>query len=209
MSNGVQHIIKLGANLKIEMVIKHIELLTRQLQQIEQIGKNPETIKDGTYGVEAWKSSTISILERIFGTKSRKIQEIEKIRLGQSVTYSGQPRYYTETVKEQAKAIIEACIAELEMLGESEPNFGNGKGINLTVLQSQDNKQTISLDIIVSELRNELTGNQLDQIQSILDSQETEVYKKKTVTEKLKGFGINTLSNIIAGILTNPNIYTG
>ena len=186
---------------------KYIQLLKRQLKELENIGSNPATSREYSFGVEAWKSSTIGILERIFGSESRKIQEIERIKLGRSVNLNGPSHYHIETVKETGKAIINACIAELEVLGGPDQLYNGDKpGINLTVLQSQENKQTITLDLIVNELRKELTGSQLDEIQKILDNEGQPEDKKNKTIEKLKQFGINTLSNVIAGILTNPSI---
>jgi hypothetical protein len=187
---------------------KYIELLKRQLQELDKIGTNPATVSEWSFGVEAWKSSTIAILERIFGQESRKIKEIERIELRRSVSLKGPDSYHIATVKETGHAILSACIAEIETLGSPNQIYnGEKQGINLTVLQSQENKQTIKLDIIVNELRKELTGSQLDEIQQILDSKDKPAEKKNKTVEKLKEFGINTLSNIIAGILTNPSIY--
>lgn len=186
---------------------KYIEILKRQLIELEKIGSNSATISERSFGVEAWKSSTISILERIFGKDSRKILEVEKIVLERTVNMSGPHKYHTETVKETGKAIINACISELELLGSPNQIYsGEKQGINLTVLQSQENKQTIKLDVIVNELRKELTGSQLDEIQAILNSDKKSNEKRNKTIEKLKEFGINTLSNIVAGILTNPAI---
>ena len=187
---------------------KYIELLKRQLQELDKIGTNTATVSEWSFGVEAWKSLKIAILERIFGQESRKIKEIERIELRRSVSLKGPDSYHIATVKETGHAILSACIAEIETLGSPNQIYnGEKQGINLTVLQSQENKQTIKLDIIVNELRKELTGSQLDEIQQILDSKDTPAEKKNKTVEKLKEFGINTLSNIIAGILTNPSIY--
>ena len=152
---------------------KYIELLKRQLHELDKIGTNPATVSEWSFGVEAWKSSTIAILERIFGQESRKIKEIERIELRRSVSLKGPDSYHIATVKETGHAILSACIAEIETLGSPNQIYnGEKQGINLTVLQSQENKQTIKLDIIVNELRKELTGSQLDEIQQILDSKE-------------------------------------
>jgi hypothetical protein len=186
---------------------KMIALLNRQLLEIEKIGSNPATISDWSFGVDAWKSSTISILERIFGRDSRKIKEIEKIQLQNIYQRNGPSRHNIETIKETGKSIFEACIAELEILGIPNQIYnGEKSGFNLTVNQNQENKQEIKLEVIVNELRDKLTGSQLSEIQTILDSEEKSVEKKKKTFEKLKEFGIDTLSNIVAGILTNPSI---
>lgn len=186
---------------------KYIELLKRQLRELEKVGSNPATNSEYSFGVDAWKSSTIGILERIFGPESRKIKEVERIQLERTMSFDRPTTYHTETVKETGRAIINSCIAELELLGSPNQIYnGEKQGINLTVLQSQENKQTVTLDIIVNELRKELTGSQLDEIQGILDSKEEPIEKKNKTIEKLKEFGVNTLSNVVAGILTNPSI---
>lgn len=188
---------------------KYILLLKKQLEEVEKIGTNQSTINERSYGVEAWKSATISILETIFGQKSKKIEEVEKIELKSPVTYSGPKKYYVETVKERARAILNACISELEILGNpSQIYTGEKEILNLTVSQNQNNNQTINLNIIIEELRKELNGNQLEEIQNILDSEDSSDNKKKSIVSKLKDFGVNTLSNIVAGIITNPAIYS-
>lgn len=44
---------------------KQINLLYRQLTELEKIGMNQATQMEYSFGVDAWKSATISILERI------------------------------------------------------------------------------------------------------------------------------------------------
>jgi hypothetical protein len=188
---------------------KYILLLQNQLEEVEKIGQNKSTIDEHSYGVEAWKSATISILETIFGQKSKKIVEVEKITLERQVNYNGPTKYYVETVKERARAILNACITELKILGSPNQIYTEEKtGLNLTVNQNQNNTQTVNLSIIIQELRKELTGSQLQEVQEIIDSNKSENEKKKSVVDKLKDFGINTLSNILAGIITNPAIYS-
>lgn len=186
---------------------KIIALLKRQLEELDKIGTNPSTQNEYSFGVDAWKSSTISILERVFGKESRKIQEVEKIELKRRITKQGD-LYSIETVKETGRSIIEACIAEIENLGLPESKYdGNEKGINLTVVQSQSNKQTIKLELLVSIIREELKGRQLDEIQEILNEKTDPETKKKNIFEKVKTFGVDTLSNIISGLLSNPQIW--
>ena len=195
-------------NEKKKMNEQSISLLRRQLNELNKIGTNPSTQREFSFGVEAWKSSTISILERIYGEESKKIELVDNIQLGRTFSSRGPAYYHLETVKETGSAILEACIAELESLGLPENKYdGTSKGINLTVVQSQSNQQTIKLELLVSIIRNELTGKQIDEIQSILNEPTDTETKKKKVFDKVKDFGINTLSNIISGILSNPQIW--
>lgn len=83
----------------------------------------------------------------------------------------------------------------------------NSKGINIAINQNQSVKQKVSLNIILDAVHNELTGKQLKELQSIIENDDQPENKKKKVIEKLKSFGTDIATNIIAGILTNPTIY--
>lgn len=153
------------------------------------------------------KCNNFDIRENL-GKESKKIELIHSIKLGRELSMYGQDKYYIETVKETGRAILNACIAELEELGLPESIYdGINKGINLTVVQSQSNKQTIKLELLVSVIREELTGKQLDEIQKILNENNDNETKKKNVFNKVKEFGVDTLSNIISGLLSNPQIW--
>lgn len=186
----------------------YLFLQRQQLEKLDKIGLNPKTSDEFSFGVNGWKGATISVLERIFGTESRKITEIEKIKLGRSFQIKGRDSYRIETFKETGRSIIEACIAEIEALGVPEQRYDDSKkGINLTVIQSQSNQQKIKLELIVSSLSEELNGKQLAYIQNILDEQTDSKSKKVKIINKLKSFGQDTLSGTIAGLLTNSKIW--
>lgn len=187
---------------------KYIEILKRQLSELETMGENSIKPSEYTSRVDVWKSSTIGILERIFGADSRKIKDVENIQHEKNPHYGSETETYNKVaVKETGSAIINACIAELELLGSPNTEYNNEEiGINQTVIQNQEKEQTIDQNIILSELRKELTGSQFDKIQFIMDPKENPDIKKNKISQKFKEFGINPLSNILAGILTNPSI---
>ena len=187
---------------------KYIELLKRQLSELETMGVNSIKPSEYTSRVDVWKSSTIGLLERIFGAYSRKIKDVENIQYEKNPHYGSETETYNKgAVKEIGSAILNDCIAELEILGSpvTDSNI-EGTGDNQTAIKNQENNQTIKLDVILNELRKELTGSQFDEIQAIVDLKENYDIKKNKISQKFKEFGINPLSNIIAGILTNPSI---
>ena len=47
----------------------------------------------------------------------------------------------------------------------------------------------------------------MQELIELLKSQETKSQKKNKITEKLISFGSDVTSNILANILTNPNIW--
>ncbi len=78
--------------------------------------------------------------------------------------------------------------------------------MNINITQNQETK--ISLNLIIDSIQDELTGKQLKELQKIIESKDVDVNEKKTkIVDKLKKFGTDVASNILAGILTNPNIY--
>jgi len=157
----------------------YIFLLKQQLEKLENIGSNPKTSDEFSFGINGWKSATISVLERIFGKDSRKISEIEKIELRRSVQIKGKDSYYIETFKETGRSIIEACIAEIEALGVPEQRYDDSKkGINLNVVQSQSNQQKIKLELIVSSLSEELNESNLQIFRTFWMNRQTESLKK-------------------------------
>jgi len=76
-------------------------------------------------------------------------------------------------------------------------------GINIHLTQNQN----ININLLVSALEEELKVSQIKELKEIMNSQETNPHKKNKIIEKLKNFGENVASNILANILINPNIW--
>ena len=82
---------------------KNIELINNQIDKLKIDGLN----------IDAWKSSTIILLTRIFGDNYRGINEIESIQLqtgGINNTFWNN----LETCKKQGEEILKSSIIELE-----------------------------------------------------------------------------------------------
>lgn len=193
------------------LITKHIELIKRQMSLIDKIGANHQINSEFDFGLNAWKSSTIILLERIFGKDNRKIAQIEKIKLNRhDVRNTGVEAYNISSIKNEGTEILTAAIIELETLGlPPESDEKNDNRINLTIIQNQEQEQNqrIKLNIIIDAFQEELTGKQLKELQEIIDSESDNKTKKLNIIEKLKTFGSDILTNIVASILTNPNIY--
>jgi Fe2+ transport system protein B len=193
------------------LITKHIELIKRQMSLIDKIGANHQINSEFDFGLNAWKSSTIILLERIFGKDNRKIAQIEKIKLNRhDVRNTGVEAYNISSIKNEGTEILTAAIIELETLGlPPESDEKNDNKINLTIIQNQEQEQNqrIKLNIIIDAFQEELTGKQLKELQEIIDSESDNKTKKLNIIEKLKTFGSDILTNIVASILTNPNIY--
>src|SRR5690606_36010560 len=110
--------------------------------------------------------------------------------------------------------LIESFVSDINKFGLPSKDKLPEKtdGINITVNQSQNQtqsqKQTVNIDIIIKALQEELTGKQLSEIQQIIDEEEKPETKQNRIVEKLKSFGKDIASNVIANILTNPALYS-
>ena len=80
----------------------------------------------------------------------------------------------------------------------------------ITINNTQNNSNSIVFNLFVDAIKDEIRGKDLKQLSDIL-----KVYEKnpessqKKLIEKIKSFGGDVLTNIVANIITNPSIYKG
>jgi len=80
---------------------------------------------------------------------------------------------------------------------------------NINITNTQNVSQQLSINLFLDAVKEEITGKQLREIKEILKAFEEPEEKRSKILEKIKGFGGDVLSNIVANILTNPTIYNG
>ena len=81
--------------------------------------------------------------------------------------------------------------------------------INNNQSNIQNNTQQIILNIFIDAIGDEITGKELKELKEIMKNYEKNPEEtKSTLLEKIKGFGKDVLSNIIANIITNPDFYS-
>jgi len=168
--------------------------------------------------LQSWKSKAINLVTRIYGANSKQEEQINLIRFkaypifGTASTFArGQSKVSgggnnSEHCITQAIELIEGFITDIKDFGIPEKKITEtNEGINITVNQSQT--QSINLNIIIEAMQNELNGKQLNEVQKIIEQDLDQDSKKNKLFEKLKSFGSDVATNIIASILTNPAIY--
>lgn len=75
--------------------------------------------------------------------------------------------------------------------------------------QEQQQNQSLVLEIFVEAIKDELTGRQQKEIKAILEEHEAEPEEAKNkIIEKLKSFGSDVVSNVLANIITNPVVWS-
>lgn len=180
------------------MVEKQLELLKKQIEKLD----------DKEFDLEGWKSSTKVILSRVFGENNQGIKAIDNIKFDSGGWAIGDASHFWDNMdscKKQGKDILEACITELETFGQPELKESSNSGININL--TQNSNQTVNVNLLISALEDELTVSQLREVNEIMKAEKPKSDKKRSIIEKLKSFGSDVSSNILANILTNPNIW--
>lgn len=110
--------------------------------------------------------------------------------------------------KEKLKTIIKCMIAESEIMETTDSEKMITNNINFTPNISQTQFQSQEVMIFISTLKDVLSNEQLNELKKIVVEERDNTYNaKKRLSEKLKTFGNDVLSSIIANLLTNPVLW--
>ena len=85
----------------------------------------------------------------------------------------------------------------------------NSITIQNTNTQSQSQEQSLLIQLFVDTIKDDLTGRQIKELKEIVAEENNDLQKARpNILAKLKEFGVDILSNVVANILTNPTIWT-
>ena len=104
--------------------------------------------------------------------------------------------------------VWEGKIEEYQFEDKSATSIVNNFNVN-TISQFNQNSNQISFEqinnpVFTEALKHELSEEQLEIIKELVQNKSD----KKTIIQTIGGFGKDILSNIIANVLTNPNLYS-
>lgn len=151
---------------------------------------------------ENWKNMTIRFLSMKF-PRDRCISDFEKT----SEEFS--KKHNSPKVFDNMLGILKSCLIIPQIPNISEGASKIDRSINVNVNQTQSQQQSIASKIFIEAIKDELTGKQLKEIKDILSEKSDSDDKKSNLIDKFKSFGSDVVSNIIANIITNPNIING
>ncbi|MEA3445487.1 MAG: hypothetical protein U9R19_12275 [Bacteroidota bacterium] len=163
----------------------------------EQISKLNAT----DFELEAWKTYTIILLERIFGSGSQKIKIIQNINYDYSswsLRDSSGTGSNIDACKKLGWEILTASIKELE-------NFGF-PDLNQISEKETSKNESLNIEKIIVCFEDELKVSQFKELKAILKSGDNSEDKKSRLIGKLKEFGVNTSPEILSNILLNEYI---
>ena len=82
--------------------------------------------------------------------------------------------------------------------------------INNSNSQSQSQEQSLAVDLFIEAIKDDLTGRQIKELKSVVTEADNDLQKARlSIIAKLKEFGSDVASNIVANLLTNPMIWGG
>ena len=82
--------------------------------------------------------------------------------------------------------------------------------INNTNSQSQNQEQSMAVQLFIEVIQDDLTGRQIKELKTVVaDANNDLQIARPGIIAKLKEFGSDVLSNIVANVLTNPVIWSG
>ena len=148
---------------------------------------------------QTWKSKSIRFLNVNFKDDTESTAFVEAANSFDKSHYT--PKYLKEMVgilisfKE-----IPNNIKRKENVKQTPPS-----AVTVNINQSQTQNQEINL--FIEAISDELTGKQYKELQSIAQEESNPDTLKQKIVEKLKSFGGDVLSNIVANIITNPSVW--
>lgn len=151
-----------------------------------------------------WKTRTLQTLAHIYDVKHTSYLALKEI-----YGYNYVDR--TPQAKSEAIELLNGLIEDLKNFGFPKPNDSSNNGLNVLVNQHNNQNQTtsisINIDFIIDVLKGELRNSEIEEVKEILESKEEGKEKKKKFIDKIKSFGSDVASNVLANILTNPQVY--
>jgi hypothetical protein len=173
-----------------------IELLNERLDSLDIVRD------DKSFG--EWKTRTLGTLAHVFGDNHIHYKALKSIK---AFNYTN----VTHLAIGKAREFLIGLIENLKKFGMPISNGNINTGISLQINQENNQSQSssviINIDLILESLKYGLSGSQIEELKEILESNQESKEKKRTFVEKIKSFGSDVASNILANLLTNPQVY--
>lgn len=108
-----------------------------------------------------------------------------------------------KSMKNMFSGLLENLSNEIRAIGIPKKNKEKGNMVNANITQNQ------SFSLFFDSIKDEITGKQLRELKEIIANEPDLEKAKPKIIAKIKSFGSDICSNIIANIITNPAIWSG
>ncbi len=186
---------------KIEELIQQGETFTNHIKagyKDTVLGRVSLWVISDEQGYENWKAVVKQFL-RVYSPNNESTIEFEKLALGRI------------NPDDHKKMIALLNAVKLFPQPARAPKNGNEKSrdihFNISQNTNQTNTLTVYIDIKTVLKESGLNDEQIKEIEEIKERHKSDLTKAKPeISKKLMSFGENVLSNILANIITNPNL---
>lgn len=116
--------------------------------------------------------------------------------------------FYHKPIKHHKK-IWMLLVALKNYEPESNANAVGEEKNHINIHQYQNNQNIISIHILMDAVKNEISAEEFEELKKMItDREQSKTDLKRNIIEKLKSFGGDVTSNILANVLTNPSFYS-
>lgn len=178
---------------------KAIEAIQKAIDEARML---PSTTYDAVSDFNTWRRKTIATLHRVVPDNKTIFKDMAGTKI-----YSGA---FVERGIKIAIELLSSLIENIKQFGLEQPAklaTESGNGININLHQTQATHISINIEFVIDAIKDELKGTQVKELKEILASDAEPETKKKSFVEKIKSFGSDVASNILANIVTNPSVY--
>lgn len=179
-----------------------VKAIKQKIEQLSNVGNYQQ--------FNIWQKSTSSTLVNIYPNVESTILNFESIKSWKAVLKGDGDRTYD--AKREAIEFLSGLISDIEHfdlphLAEKKPSDALSVNVHQHNEQNQTTQISVNLEYIVEILKGELRTSEIEELKEILDSSDEPKVKKRDFIQKIKSFGSDVASNILANLLTNPQVY--
>ena len=158
-----------------------------------------------------WLAKTIRYIEIQYPNDKHVIEFCE---VSKDNTYPDQQQKLLAIL--EAFAVLPTIIPDNRTMLVSEKKCKGKDSINVvttinnTNSQSQSQEQSLAVQLFIEAIKDDLTGRQIKELKAVVAEADNDLQKARPgILAKLKEFGSDVASNIVANLLTNPMIWGG
>lgn len=160
------------------------------------------------------------ILERFYSLQDTHLSTADKLKRNILIlerktcdSISSEPRCNIHNIAEDTIVLCDSIIAEVKAIGIPIRNSGTDKSVNINTTvtqhqeQNQNQHQEVIIKILLEAAKDELTGKQRKELLELAETTKDPQEAHKSIIAKLKSFGEDVAANIVANILSNPQVW--
>lgn len=152
---------------------------------------------------QTWKNKCLRLLELHF--KKDGSSDLFKEAAALFAKHCNTPKYLQDMI-----GVLKACVEMPPVVEEKATEAPlTPSPVTINVNQSQSQSQSVAIDIFLESIKDEIPGKYFKELRAIAKEEPDAAKARSRILDKVKGFGEDVLSNIVANIITNPTIWSG